>query len=110
MRPELLTLLADPDRLDAVPLELVPALIGEAAALQARLWARLQTPAPAAAPAPASNGTDRLLKAGEAGALLGVDRRWMYRHADSLPFTRRLSGGTLRFSARGLERWKETRR
>jgi predicted DNA-binding transcriptional regulator AlpA len=113
MRVELLTLLADPQRLADVPLELVPALIGEAAALQARLWARLQTPEPSAAPAGAGNGSaapDRLLKANDAAALLGVDRRWMYRHADSLPFTRRLTGGTLRFSLRGLERWQATRR
>ena len=29
---------------------------------------------------------------------------------ESLPFTRKLSTGTLRFSARALERWKESRR
>jgi predicted DNA-binding transcriptional regulator AlpA len=111
MRAELATLLADPERLDDVPLELVPRLIGEAAALQARLWARLQTP-PAPPPAVAGTGIagpDRLLNAGEAAALLGVARRWVYRHAPNLPFTRRLSSGTLRFSLRGIERWQASR-
>lgn len=53
---------------------------------------------------------DRLLTAEEAGKRLGVGRRWIYRHASTLPFTRRLTGGTLRFSERGLERWIETRK
>lgn len=108
---QLLTLLADPERLDDVPAAAIPGLIGEAAALQARLWARLQC-AGTAVPVARSGATeaDRLLDAGEAAELLGVAKRWMYRHADTLPFTRRLTGGTLRFNARGLERWKEGRR
>lgn len=62
-------------------------------------------------PVPArTDSPDRLLKVQEAADRLGVDRRWMYRKADSLPFTRRLTTGTLRFSERGLERWKESRK
>jgi predicted DNA-binding transcriptional regulator AlpA len=114
MNAELLTLLADPDRLADVPLELVPALIGETATLQARLWARLQAgTAPGPVPAAGKSGAadpDRLLTVKEAGKLLGVADRWMYRHADRLPFTRRLTEGTLRFSLRGLERGQATRR
>lgn len=53
---------------------------------------------------------DRLLTVKEAAERLGVDRRWIYRRADTLPFTRKLSPGTLRFSERALERWKEGRR
>jgi len=41
---------------------------------------------------------DRLLDVHEAAALLGVTSRWVYRRAKSLPFTRRLSKGVLRFS------------
>ena len=86
-------------------------LIGEVEGLKARLWARLQIPAPVAA-AVAMKGaeSDRLLTVVEAGERLGVDRRWLYRRADALPFTRRLSRGTLRFSEKGLEKWKEARR
>ena len=48
---------------------------------------------------------DRLLKVSEVAERLGVSRKWVYDHADSFPFTRRLGGQTLRFSERGLERW-----
>lgn len=109
-RAELLTLLSDPERVQDVAPEAIPALIGEAAALQAQLWARLHAPT-ATAPAPAAKAdADELLTVKQAAARLGVAAKWMYRHADDLPFTRRLTSGTLRFSARGLERWKESRR
>jgi excisionase family DNA binding protein len=51
-----------------------------------------------------------LLTVVEAAALLRVTRRWLYRHAKKLPFTRRLSRKALRFSRDGLERWVATRR
>jgi predicted DNA-binding transcriptional regulator AlpA len=53
---------------------------------------------------------DKLLTVQEAADRLGVDRRWIYRHSENLPFVRRLSAGTLRFSERGLVRWQESRR
>lgn len=110
----LATLVADPERVEAVAPGDVPALLGQLEAVRARLWQRLQAagaPAAAAAPAPGGNGKpDRLLTADEAASRLGVSRRWMYRHADTLPFTRRLDRGTLRFSERGLERWQATRK
>jgi predicted DNA-binding transcriptional regulator AlpA len=65
--------------------------------------------APQAGPTP-SPAPDEMLTAEEAGRRLGMSRRWAYEHADELPFTRRLPGGALRFSSRGLERWKESRR
>jgi predicted DNA-binding transcriptional regulator AlpA len=52
---------------------------------------------------------DRLLTVHELAAALSVDERWIYRRADGLPFTRRLSDRTLRFSQRGLERWLAAR-
>lgn len=111
MSIDLATLAADPERIGNVAPDALPALIGEAESLRALLWARLQTAPAPAAPAPASNGTgpDRLLTADQAAELLGVDRRWMYRHKAKLPFTRKLSEGTLRFSSRGLEKWKDRR-
>lgn len=112
MSAELGTLASDPSRIADVSPDALPALIGEAEALRARLWARLQAVSAPVAPAPASNGNggpERLLTAQQAAERLGVSKRWVYRRADSLPFTRRLSEGTLRFSERGLERWKESR-
>lgn len=53
---------------------------------------------------------DRLLTVDEAAERLSVDRRWVYRRVEELPFTRRLSTGTLRFSEKGIERWVKSRR
>lgn len=106
MTPELAAMAA---RLDQVERAALPGLAGEAAALHARILARLMEPTSTVAwPEPTSE-PDQLLTAEQAAERLGVKKRWMYRHAETLPFTRRLSGGTLRFSARGLERWKANR-
>jgi len=51
---------------------------------------------------------DRLLNAEEASKRLGVARRWLYRHAERLPFTRRLSAGILRFSLAGINKWLDS--
>ena len=100
-------LLADPEAIDMVRSDQLPGLLGEIEALKAKLWARLQASAPHATPAPTrASGPDRLLTAEEVSDRLGVSKRWVYRKADGLPFTKRLSGGTLRFSERGLERWQ----
>ena len=112
MSLDLARLAADPECINDLGPEKLPALIGEAEALRARLWARLQAAAlPAADPGPKKGGgPDRLLTAEEAAEQLGVDRRWVYRKAGDLPFTKRLSSGTLRFSERGLRRWMESRK
>src|SRR5438874_6958526 len=48
---------------------------------------------------------DRLLTPEEAASILGQNVRWLYRHAATLPFTRRISRKNLRFSETGLRRW-----
>jgi len=53
---------------------------------------------------------DRLLNPEEAAEILNVDVRWLYRHSKKLPFTRKLSRKALRFSRRGLLRWKEAKK
>lgn len=63
-----------------------------------------EPPAQVAVPAP-----DRLLTVAEAAERLGVDRRWLYRRADKLPFTKKIGPGTLRFSEKGLAKWMERR-
>jgi excisionase family DNA binding protein len=52
-----------------------------------------------------SNDRDALLTPDEAAAMIGVNRRWLYRHSAKLPFTRRISRKSLRFSEAGLHRW-----
>ena len=59
-------------------------------------------------PAVKSN-EDHLLTVDEAAEVLAVERTWLYRHADELPFTRKLSAGTLRFSSNGLQEWVRSR-
>lgn len=54
---------------------------------------------------PAGSEPDRLLTLDDAARQLGVKTTWLQRHARSLPFARRLGHRTLRFSARGIERW-----
>ncbi|MBI1797869.1 MAG: helix-turn-helix domain-containing protein [Candidatus Eisenbacteria bacterium] len=58
----------------------------------------------------ASRSDADLLSVAEAAALLGVTPRWLYRHARTLPFTRKLSRKCLRFSRAGIERWLATKR
>ena len=41
---------------------------------------------------------------------LGLAVRWLYRHAPTLPFARKLSRKVLRFSRAGITRWLATKR
>ncbi len=53
---------------------------------------------------------DHLLTPEEAAGKLNVKLCWLYRHAKTLPFTRRLSRKALRFSESGLLRWQAARK
>lgn len=53
---------------------------------------------------------DRLLTAEQAAPMLGVTVRWLYDHARTLPFAKRLSRKCLRFSEAGLLRYRERQR
>ncbi len=106
------SLLVDPDRAPAVPLDHVPTVLGQIERLKAILWSRLSQ-ADAAARRPATNDIrdeGRVLTPAEAAQIAGVTVRWLYRHAGQLPFARRLSRKTLRFSEAGLRRWLACRR
>jgi excisionase family DNA binding protein len=48
---------------------------------------------------------DELLTVTEAATVLKTTKDWLYRNANELPFTVRLSRKQLRFSAEGLHRW-----
>lgn len=46
---------------------------------------------------------DRLMTAGEAAKLLQVSERWLYKHADRLPYAVRLSENVVRFSQQKIQ-------
>jgi excisionase family DNA binding protein len=102
-RERLANLLQISEQVTAVAPQDVPALLAELEALRARLWTRLlatDTVPPADARQP-----DRLLTPAEAAAVLSVPLRWIYRHHNQLPFTRRMSRKRLRFSEAGVQTW-----
>ncbi len=72
--------------------------------LRAILWARLALRINGPAPT-----EDRLLVITDAASRLGVAEDWLYRHADRLPFSVRLSEGLLRLSAKGIDRYIASR-
>ena len=104
-RTQLGSLFADPAVASEIPPEQAATLLGELAGMQAILAARLRAPSEPPARARRQAEADRLLTPGEAAAMLGVTVRWLYRHADQLTFTRRLSRKVLRFSEAGLRRY-----
>ena len=71
--------------------------------LREQLLEALRGPEPAQPEPMHPIGGDRLLTAGEAAERLGVDRRWLYEHADDLPFRRKLSDRCTRYSESALE-------
>src|SRR5215467_12549584 len=106
MTPGLGELLDHPELITAIPLDTIPAILGDIEAFRIHLLARLITShTPATPPDEKSQPTDRLLKPTEAALLLKVTTRWLYRHHRSLPFTRKLSRRLLRFDEAGLHRW-----
>jgi hypothetical protein len=56
------------------------------------------------------NDGDELLDAKEAARRMGYSPRWLYKNADSLPFTIRQKNGRLRFSKHGLENYLRNHR
>jgi hypothetical protein len=81
-----------------IPVERIPSLLTQLAALQTALAVRLMPNAEETFDA----SSDKLLKVGEAAQRLRTTPDWLYRHSPHLPFTRRL-GRSIRFSEKGLE-------
>ncbi len=107
MSPTLADLIEKPELVRDVPMGTIPALMGQCAALQSGLAARLACTPTSVDSSPME--TDQLLTAEEAAKVLGVSPRWVYRHASGLPFTRRLSPKAIRFNQAGLRKWLATR-
>jgi excisionase family DNA binding protein len=83
----------------------LPALAGELARGLANVLARTAAPTKAVAGTSPRDEIGTLLTVAEAAARLGVAKSWLYRHAKTLPFARKLGHRTLRFHADGLGRW-----
>ena len=101
-------LVEDPDRIVAIPTAEIPRLIGDAEALKARLWARLQensAPVIAAPPTQRVNGSHRLLTAVQAAERLDVTLARLYElvRTGMLPAVR--IGRQIRFSPETLAEW-----
>lgn len=94
---------------NAAPAEL-PALAAELARALGAVLARA-TAVPATIPRESTSEgkAGRLLTVDQAAERLAVAPSWLYRHAKSLPFTKKLGHRTLRFEAVGLERWAASR-
>jgi predicted DNA-binding transcriptional regulator AlpA len=103
--------LPQPEELTGIPPKEVPHLLAQLATLQTILLSRLLVAHPTNGDSyPAEPDGDRLLSAKEAGAILGVSERWLYRRSSKLPFARRLSRKVLRFSETGLRKWQAQKR
>ena len=97
------------DGASTVPAEQVPDLVAELERTKAVLLRVLWQGPPARAQTPAPDPADRLLTTEEAAKILGATPRWLYRHADELPFSRRHGRKFLRFSEAGIRRWMSRR-
>ena len=92
---------AETDWTTEMPVDQIPTVIGQLAALQLRLAARLlQEQADRTDPLAGSN---TLLRVEEAAARLGTTKDCLYRWAKRLPFTVR-QRRQLRFSSQGIDR------
>jgi len=97
-------------RPDEVAPEHLPGLVADLARAQAALLTAASRPSTVVHREPERPEPDRMLDVEEAAAMLGVTKRWVYRHVKDLPFARRLSRKTVRFSRFGLVRHLGTRR
>jgi predicted DNA-binding transcriptional regulator AlpA len=99
--PTLVDLLNDPERISALPKDVIAELRGQIARLDTLLLSRLLS---GEQTHPNIDG-DRLLTATEAAKKLGATEDWLYRHAKILPFAVRVGRKHLRFSESGMERY-----
>jgi hypothetical protein len=99
----LILVLESPKSLEALGREEVEAALAELARVRGRLSARLDALASTVQePRRQTLPQDRLLTPADVAERMGVSVRWVYRHANQWPFTRRLSRKVLRFSEAGL--------
>jgi predicted DNA-binding transcriptional regulator AlpA len=110
--PTLAEVQADPGVLDRLPIDVLldlRRLIGYLVAdVEAAVWR--QTASAAGHQRSPDREQDKLLTAEEAAGIAGVKPSWLIRHAQKLPFARKLSHKVVRYSEAGLRKWLATRR
>ena len=99
MRSELQFVL---DSVRGLSTDQLPELLGELEVIRATAMLRLSAPVPVPQ-------RDELLEIGPASERLGVSTDYLYRHAKTLPFTRRM-GRKLVFSSAGMDEYLRKRR
>jgi excisionase family DNA binding protein len=92
--------------LNELPAADIPAVLTQLAAAQSVLAARLLIERHVVQPDATVAG--KLLTVEEAAGRTGMSKRWLYTHAQNLPFAVRV-GRSLRFSEAGLDRWVRSR-
>jgi predicted DNA-binding transcriptional regulator AlpA len=102
--PTLDSLMTDPGLVQTLPAHVVDHILIQVTSLLPLLVAK----AHAVTTTQKSQQEDRLLSIEEAAAILGKTKDWLYRHADSLPFTVR-EGRLLRFSNNGIQKYIHAR-
>jgi hypothetical protein len=85
-----------------VPREQIPIVLGQLAAAQSALLARLLEQPPEERPQPEP---ENYLSVEEAAKRWHRSPRWFYRHAKRLTFCKRLSRKVLLVGEKGMERW-----
>lgn len=94
-------LMTDLDRAVAeLPPEQLPHLIGLLGILAAKAQLRLL-----AGSAKPSRQEDQLLAVAEASKKLGMTKDYLYRHAETFPFSVRVTARQLRFSLKGIDEY-----
>ncbi|WHZ17399.1 MAG: hypothetical protein OJF52_004251 [Nitrospira sp.] len=101
--PTLDQLAAHPEQATDLPPHAAATLLAQVASLQMLLLGRLFVGI--SAEPRREEAEDRLLTIDEAAAALGMTKDYLYRHADSLPFTVRPAPKQLRFSKLGIQKY-----
>jgi excisionase family DNA binding protein len=92
---------------DAVPVDKIPAVLAQLAAVQSTLAARLLQNGNGTTQDPKASA-GKLLTVQEAAERTGMSKDWLYRNSSKLPFVVKV-GRSLRFSEAGLEKWIRSR-
>ncbi len=92
---------------ESLPVEMLPIVANELAALHVAVIARLTVASPAP-PRGHSTTEDHMVDIAEASRLTGMSRSWLYKQSLKLPFCKHI-GRKLVFSRVGIHRWLSSR-
>jgi excisionase family DNA binding protein len=108
--PSLDEIARDPARAGHLGRPALTALLLRTAAAQSAIVAQLTAIGSMEQPARSGEADGKMLTVDEAAARLRKSRQWIYRHAKTLPFVRRLSRKSLLVSEADLKRYLDRRK